>query len=68
MNEDMKPTVLKWASEYNALYAKGADMLEEMKKMSERMQLLRDSIDDAIPDSYDEIALLFGGTIEIDDI
>lgn len=66
MNEDMKPTVLKWAAEYNELAAKGGDMWDELKTMGERMKLLRDSIDDAAPNSYDEIALLFGGTLDID--
>jgi hypothetical protein len=41
-------------------------MWDELKTMGERMRLLRDSIDDAAPNSYDEIALLFGGTLDID--
>jgi hypothetical protein len=36
MNEDMKPTVLKWAAEYNELAAKGGDMWDELKTMGER--------------------------------
>ena len=66
MNEDMKPTVLKWAAEYNEIADKGREMWDELKTMAARMKLLRDSIDDAAPNSYDEIALLFGGTLDID--
>jgi hypothetical protein len=66
MIHDMKHTVVQWAAEYNELAAKGGDMWDELKTMGERMKLLRDSIDHAAPNSYDEIALMFGGTLDID--
>jgi len=54
------------ATEYNSLLKEGAFMWEKLASMAERMKKIRQTIDEERPNCYDEIALLFGGQLELE--
>lgn len=48
--------------EHDALIAKGRPLMEELEAMTARVNELRKLIEEADPDEYDGIRLLFAGT------
>lgn len=48
--------------EHDALIAKGRPLMEELETMTARVNELRKLIEEADPDEYDGVRLLFAGT------
>jgi hypothetical protein len=63
MNKDYLQSL---AAEHNALVEAGGIAWKKLEKDGERVLEIRAIINTEAPGSYDEIALLFGGGIELD--
>ena len=56
------PSIEELKREHDALIAKGRPLMEELEAMTARVNEIRAFIQEADPDEYDGVRLLFAGT------
>ena len=61
-SEAFDASIEEMKREHDALIAKGRPLMEELEAMTARVNQIRAFIEEADPDEYDGVRLLFAGT------